>query len=86
MKTENIEESIQVPLDMMLDVLIIIVREGLKHQISHVIPVRSLITIDLTYNKNDVRTGEAINNIQELLKDYRHYRSWEDADVNWREE
>ena len=88
MKTDNniAEESIKIPLDMMMDILTIIVKEELKHEIINVIPSRSLVTIELAYDRNNQRTEKAIKNIQALLADYQHYRLWEDEEVNWRED
>ena len=88
MKTDkNIaEESLKIPIDMMMDILTIIVKEELKHEIINVVPNRSMVVMELAYERNNQRSEKAIQNIQALLADYQHYRLWEDEEVNWKED
>ena len=88
MKTDKniVEESIKIPMDMMMDILTIVVKEELKHEIISVIPNRSIIAMELGYNRDNQRAEKAVKNIRTLLADYQHYRTWEDEDVNWKED
>lgn len=88
MKTDkNIaEETIKIPMDMMMDILIIVVKEELKHEIVNVIPNRNTVIIEIVYDRSNQRAEKAINNIQSLLAEYQQYRSWEHEEVNWKED
>lgn len=88
MKTDKntAEESLKIPIDMMIDIFTIIVKEELKHEIINVVPNRSMVIMELAYDRNNQRSEKAIQNIQALLADYQHYRLWEDEDVNWKED
>jgi hypothetical protein len=88
MKTDkNIaEETIKIPMDMMMDILAIVVKEELKHEIVNIIPNRNMVILELTYERSNQRAEKAIKNIQTLLADYQHYRSWEHEEVNWKED
>lgn len=86
MKNENeiIEESIQIPCDMLIDILAIIVKEQLKHEIIQVIENRSVIVLSVSYDKHLSRHQNVIQNIKTLLADYNSFRYQEEEKVNWR--
>lgn len=88
MKTDkNIaEEVVKIPMDMMMDILTIIVKEELKHEIINLVPNRSIVIMEITYDRTKERSDKAIKNIQALLAEHQHYRSWEDENVNWKED
>lgn len=81
---EITEESFKVPTDMMMDVLFIIVKENLKHEIIEVLPNRNLIVIAVSYDKKSSRHLNVVSNIQSHIADYNQYRSWESEEFNWR--
>ncbi len=87
MKSENelSEEVIKVPSDMLMDIFTIIVKEALKHEVIQVVPNRSLVVVSVYYDKKVVRQQKVIGNIQNILSDYHHYRSWENEEFNWRD-
>ena len=82
---EITEEVIKVPADMLLDIFTIIVKEGLKHEVIQVMQNRSLAVVSVYFDKGTVRQQKVIHNIQNILSDYEHYRSWENEEFNWRE-
>lgn len=78
------EENFNVPSDMLMDILSIIVREELKHEVIEVLHNRSLVVIAISYDKNSKKLTRVLQNIQSLLEDYRHFRSGENEEINWR--
>jgi putative lipoic acid-binding regulatory protein len=82
---ETTEETLKIPSDMLIDILGIIVKEELKHEIIEVIQNRSLVVITVWHEKNSARTGKVIENIKNLLLDYEHFRSSENEELNWRD-
>lgn len=87
MKTDkNIaEENLKIPLDMVIDILTIVLREELNHEIIDVIPTRSTVVLEISYDRSDSRAQKAFLTIQDLLSQYQHYRHWEHEDLNWRD-
>ncbi len=84
---EIIEETIKIPIDMVVDVLSVILKENLTHEIIQVIPNRSLIVVAITYDKKFSRHQNALYDIQTMLEDYTNFRSEEEEEeenVNWR--
>lgn len=86
MKTENeiTEVVLKIPSDILMDILHIIVKEGLKHEVVQVVQNRGMAVMSVYYDKSVVRLQKVINNIQNILLDYQHYRSWENEEFNWR--
>ena len=83
---EITEESFKLHTDMLMDVLLIIVKENLKHEIIEVMPNRSMVVIAISYDKKSSRHLSVIGNIQGHIDDYNHYRFWENEELkNWRE-
>lgn len=83
-ESEISEEVLKIPGDILMDILNIIVKEGLKHEVIQVVQNRSLAIISVCYDKTVTRMQKVINNIQNILLDYQHYRSWENEEFNWR--
>lgn len=81
---EITEETLKIPVDMAIDVLAIIVKEKLKHEIIQVMENRSMIVLAVSYNKNLSRHQNIIFDIQSLLEDYDNFRYQEAEKVNWR--
>lgn len=79
------EENFNVPSDMLMDIFSIIVREELKHEVIEVLQNRSLVVIAISYDKNSKKITRVLQNIQGLLEDYKHFRSGENEEINWRE-
>lgn len=85
MKTDNlISETLKVPQDMLMDVLQIVVHEDIKNQITGLVPNRSTLIFELTYETNLVRKHKALSLIKDLIDRYLKYRTWEDEELNWR--
>lgn len=82
---ELAEEVVKVPSDILIDIFSIIVKESLKHEVIQVINNRSLVVISIFYDKHIVKQQKVIGNIQNILSDYHHYRSWENEEFNWRD-
>ncbi len=79
------EETFKVPLDILLDILTIIVKEGLKHEVIEVFPNRSLVLLAVFYKENSVRGQSVVRNLGNLILDYEHIRHSENEELNWRE-
>jgi len=86
MRTKNTnEEVIKVPLDMAIDLLAIIVRERIKHDIINVIESRSIIVVALYFDKGFSKQQSIMQNIQNLLEEYDEFRWSQNEQLNWRE-
>jgi len=83
---EITEEVLKIPGDMLLEIFTILIKEGLKHEVIQVVQSRSLAIISVCYDKTIARTQKVVYNIQNILADYQHYRSWENEELNWREQ
>ena len=79
------EENISIPLDMLLEVLHIVVKESLQHQVTQVIENRSLIHLTAYINQQEPRQQKIIQNIKRLLSEYEEYRWNECETFNWKE-
>ena len=82
--SETGEDIIKIPVDMLMDIFSIVVKEGLRHEIIEVMQNRSIVVVAISYDKSIVKQQKVIANIQNLLYDYQHYRSWENEEFNWR--
>lgn len=81
---EITEETIKIPVDMSIDVLAVIVKEKLKHEIIEVIENRSLIVLAISYDKNLSRHQNILHDIRNMLEDYTIFRYEEVEKINWR--
>lgn len=81
---EITEEVLKIPADMLMEILTIIVKEGLKHEVIQVVQNRSLAILSVYYDKSVARAQKVMYNIQNILLDYQHYRTWENEELNWR--
>jgi hypothetical protein len=82
---EIAEETFKIPLDILIDIIAIIVKEELKHEVIKVVQSRSLIVVAVSYNKNSLKVQKVMQNIQSLISDYEHFRASESEELNWRE-
>jgi len=82
---ENTEESIKIPADMMIDIFAILVDENLKHEIIEVLVNRKTVIVAVSYKKDLIKHQKIMQNIQDLLADYEHFRWSENEQTNWRE-
>jgi len=86
MKPRNTtEESLKVPADVLLDILGIIVKESLKHEITQVIESRSIVVVAVFFDNGTLKQQRILQNIQNILEEYREYRWSNSEDINWRE-
>lgn len=83
-KKEIFEKVLKIPADMLIDVFAIIVKEGIKHEVIRVIENRSLIELQLWYDKLS-KHEKVLDNIIGLILDYEHFRTEENEEINWRE-
>lgn len=81
---EITEEVLKIPADMLMEILNIIVKEGLKHEVIQIVQNRSLAILSVYYDKSVARAQKVMYNIQNILLDYQHYRTWENEELNWR--
>lgn len=83
--TNNTDEIIKVPQDMLIDILSILLKEELKYDITEVLENRSVAVIAISIDGNKSRQLKAIQNIKELLNAYNEFRYSENETLNWRE-
>lgn len=83
--TNNTDEIIKVPQDMLIDILSILLKEELKYDITEVLENRSVAVIAISIDRNKSRQVKAIQNIKELLNAYNEFRYSENETLNWRE-
>ncbi len=83
--TNNTDELIKVPQDMLIDILSILLKEELKYDITEVLENRSVAVIAISIDGNKSRQLKAIQNIKELLNAYSEFRYSENETLNWRE-
>lgn len=83
MKPRNTtDESLKVPVDILLDVLSVVVRESIRHEVTQVIESRSMVVLSLYLNKETQRHQRALQNIQNIIEEYNEYRYSENEEVN----
>ncbi len=86
MRTKNTDqEVIKVPLDMAMDIISIVVKERLKHDIIQVVESRGLIVIALYFDKGFTKQQSIMQNIKSLLDEYDEFRWSQNEQLNWRE-
>lgn len=86
MRTKNTnEEVVKVPLDMAMDILAIIVRERLKHEVIQTVESRSIIVVALYFDKGFTKQQSIIQNINSQLDEYNEFRWSQNEELNWRE-
>lgn len=84
MKPRNTtEESLKIPVDILLDVLTIVVREGIRHEATQVIESRSMVLLSL-YMSDLMKHQRALQNIQGIIEEYNEYRYSENEELSWR--
>ncbi|MCC6447500.1 MAG: hypothetical protein IT215_02290 [Chitinophagaceae bacterium] len=84
-RSNLVEENICIPGDLLIEILGIIVRENLPHEITQVSENKSLVFVSLYINKSDMRHTKLIQNIHRLLTEYKEFRWEESEQFNWRE-
>ena len=78
------EESVCIPVDLLLGIFGIVVKEAITHEVTQVIENRSLVYLSIYINPNDIRHQQIFQNIQSILQHYREYRWEESEQLNWR--
>jgi hypothetical protein len=78
------EESLCIPTEVLVDILTIIVKESIPHEVTQVIENRSLIYLCIYINPNDRRNQQILQNIHNILQEYKEYRWEESEQINWR--
>lgn len=86
MKPRNsIEEMLKVPSDILLDVLTIVAKEKIRHEIRQVIEGRGLVILSLYLSDSQLSQQRALQNIQNIIEEYNEYRYSENEEFNWRD-
>lgn len=86
MKPKNTtEESLKVPSDILLDVLAVIVKENIRHEITQVVESRSMVIVSVYLNDGSLKHQRAFQNMQNMLEEYNDYRYSENEELNWRD-
>ena len=86
MKPRNTqEECIKIPTDILLDVLTIIVKEHIRHEIADVLESRGIVKVSLYLNENLLKHQKVLHNIQSIIDEYNEYRYSETEELNWKD-
>lgn len=83
--TNHTDEIIKVPQDMLIDILLILLKEELEYDITEVLESRSVAVIAINIDSNKSIQLKAFQNIKELLNAYNEFRYSENETLNWRE-
>ncbi len=86
MKPRNtIEESLKIPTDILLDVLTIIVKEHMRHEVTDVLESRGIVKVSLYLNNDLLKHQRILQNIQSIIEEYSEYRYSDIEELNWRD-
>ena len=86
MKPRNtIEESLKIPTDILLDVLAIIVKEHMRHEVTDVLESRGIVKVSLYLNNDLLKHQRILQNIQSIIEEYSEYRYSDIEELNWRD-
>ena len=84
-KNKNVKtREINVPLDVLIDISKIILETEMENSIVGVSENRSVIQIRITYTEGINYYQKALENIESILSDYKHYR-FEEEEGDWRD-
>ena len=84
-KDKNIKQKeISVPLDVLMDVSRILFETEMENRITGMNENRSVVQVTLSYQNDISYYQKAVENIDAILLEYRHYRL-EEEDGDWRE-
>ena len=79
------EETIKVPQDMLIDAFAILLKEELSFEIIQVQENRSIALLAIRTDGNLSRPVRVVQNIKDLIDQYNEYRFSEQKNLNWRE-
>lgn len=86
MKPRNTkEESLKIPTDILLDVLTIIVKEHMRHEVTDVLESRGIVKVSLYLNDNLLKQQRVLQNIQCIIEEYNKYRYSDYEELNWKD-
>ena len=83
MKDKNRFKTLTVPLDILIHVVRIIKETELKNEITGVNENKSFIELKIEYQNGLGLHQRAIENIENILDDYNHFR-FEEQETDWR--
>ena len=87
MKIENSpHETYCINTDIIIDVLKIILHSDLKYEITDIKENKSQVVFLISIPENSRYQQEAMKNIADISNKYEAYRSYENENINWREE
>lgn len=78
------QKEINVPLDVMMDIACIIAETEMQSTISDVNANKSIVQLTINYPEGIPYYKRAIENIEAILLEYRHFR-FEEEDGDWRD-
>lgn len=78
------QKEINVPLDVMMDIACIITETEMQSTISGVNANKSIVHLTISYPDGISYYQRAIENIEAILLEYRHFR-FEEEDGDWRD-
>ena len=83
MESSNTYKTFSIPLDVLTDIVKVLIQAELKNEITGANENKSFIDVKVEYQNGLGFHQKAIDNIENILDDYNHYR-FEEEETDWR--
>lgn len=83
MESRNTYKTFSIPLDVLTDIIKVLLQAELKNEITGANENKNFIDVKVEYQNGLGFHQKAIDNIENILDDYNHYR-FEEEETDWR--
>ena len=83
MESKNTYKTFSIPLDVLTDIIKVLLQAELKNEITGANENKNFIDVKVEYQNGLGFHQKAIDNIENILDDYNHYR-FEEEETDWR--
>ena len=83
MESKNTYKTFSIPLDVLTDIIKVLLQSELKNEITGANENKNFIDVKVEYQNGLGFHQKAIDNIENILDDYNHYR-FEEEETDWR--
>lgn len=83
MENRNTYKTFSIPLDILTDIIKVLLQAELKNEITGANENKNFIDVKVEYQNGLGFHQKAIDNIENILDDYNHYR-FEEEETDWR--
>ena len=84
MESKNTYKTFSIPLDVLTDIIKVLLQAELKNEITGANENKNFIDVKVEYQNGLGFHQKAIDNIENILDDYNHYRFEEEEETDWR--